>query len=58
MIVSIRKRYPGNARKVMTALWAMGLMMLAKTIVVVSEHVNVQRPLGGGWRAPANIDPR
>src|SRR5438552_590662 len=41
VIVSIKKRYPGHARKVMTALWGMGLMMLAKTIVVVSEHVNV-----------------
>ena len=29
-LVSIRKRYPGQARKVMTALWGMGLMMLAK----------------------------
>src|SRR6266436_4786527 len=40
VIVSIKKRYPGQARKVMLALWGMGLMMLAKTIVVVSEHVN------------------
>src|SRR5439155_960613 len=30
VIVSITKRYPGHARKVMTALWGMGLMMLAK----------------------------
>ena len=47
VIVSIRKRYPGQARKVMQALWGMGLMMLAKTIVVVSEHVNVHDLSGG-----------
>ena len=58
VIVSIRKRYPGQARKVMTALWGMGLMMLAKTIVVVSEHVNVHDLSEVAWRATGNIDPR
>jgi len=58
VIVSIKKRYPGHARKVMTALWGMGLMMLAKTIVVVSEHVNVHDLSEVAWRATGNIDPR
>jgi 4-hydroxy-3-polyprenylbenzoate decarboxylase len=58
VIVSIRKRYPGQARKVMQALWGMGLMMLAKTIVVVSEHVNVHDLSEVAWRATSNIDPR
>jgi 4-hydroxy-3-polyprenylbenzoate decarboxylase len=58
VIVSIRKRYPGQARKVMTALWGMGLMMLAKTIVVVSEHVNVHDLSEVAWRATGNVDPK
>ena len=58
VIVSIRKRYPGQARKVMYALWGLGLMMLAKTIVVVSEHVNVHDLSQVAWRATGNIDPR
>src|SRR5919202_1027715 len=58
VIVSIKKRYPGQARKVMQALWGMGLMMLAKTIVVVSEHVNVHDLSEVAWRATGNIDPR
>jgi 4-hydroxy-3-polyprenylbenzoate decarboxylase len=58
VVVSIRKRYPGQARKVMTALWGMGLMMLAKTIVVVSEHVNVNDLSEVAWRATGNIDPK
>ena len=58
VIVSIRKRYPGHARKVMHALWGMGLMMLAKTIVVVSDHVNVHDLSEVAWRATGNIDPR
>lgn len=40
--VSIRKRYPGQAQKVMHALWGMGQMMFTKIIVVVDEGVNVQ----------------
>ncbi len=58
VIVSIRKRYPGQAHKVMLALWGMGLMMLAKTIVVVSEHVNVHDLSEVAWRATGNIDPK
>ncbi|HKB24661.1 MAG TPA: menaquinone biosynthesis decarboxylase [Methylomirabilota bacterium] len=58
VIVSIKKRYPGQARKVMTALWGMGLMMLAKTLVVVSEHVNVHDLSEVAWRATGNIDPK
>jgi len=58
VIVSIRKRYPGQARKVMMALWGMGLMMLAKTILVVSEHVNVHDLSEVAWRATGNIDPK
>jgi len=58
VIVAIRKRYPGHARKVMQALWGMGLMMLAKTIVVVSEHVNVHDLSEVAWRATGNIDPK
>jgi 4-hydroxy-3-polyprenylbenzoate decarboxylase len=58
VIVSIRKRYPGQARKVMYALWGLGLMMLAKTIVVVSEHVDVQNLSEVAWRATGNIDPK
>jgi len=58
VIVSIKKRYPGQARKVMTALWGMGLMMLAKSILVVSEHVNVHDLSEVAWRATGNIDPK
>jgi 4-hydroxy-3-polyprenylbenzoate decarboxylase len=58
VIVSIKKRYPGQARKVMYGLWGLGLMMLAKTIVVVSEHVDVHDLSEVAWRATGNIDPK
>jgi 4-hydroxy-3-polyprenylbenzoate decarboxylase len=56
--VSIKKRYPGQAKKVMSALWGMGLMMLAKLIIVVDEGVDVQNVSEVMWRVFNNIDAR
>jgi 4-hydroxy-3-polyprenylbenzoate decarboxylase len=42
MLVSIRKSYPGQARKVMNAVWSLGQAMFTKCIIVVDEDVNVQ----------------
>ncbi|MZP28120.1 menaquinone biosynthesis decarboxylase [Heliobacterium undosum] len=58
VVVSIKKKYPGHARKVMCSLWGMGQMMFAKTIVVVDEDVNVQDMSEVWWRLFNNIDPR
>jgi 4-hydroxy-3-polyprenylbenzoate decarboxylase len=35
MLVSIRKSYPGQARKVMAAIWSLGQAMFTKCIIVV-----------------------
>lgn len=42
MIVSIKKSYPGQARKVMNAIWSLGQAMFTKCILIVDEDVNVQ----------------
>jgi 4-hydroxy-3-polyprenylbenzoate decarboxylase len=42
MIVSIKKSYPGHARKVMNAIWSLGQAMFTKCVIVVDEDVNVQ----------------
>ena len=57
VFVSIDKQYPGQAQKVMSALWGQGLMALAKVIVVVDKEVNVQDPDEAWWVALNNIDP-
>ena len=57
VLVSIKKEYPGQARKVMYGLWGMGLMSLAKTIIVVDHFVNVQDVSEVTWRVTNNIDP-
>jgi len=56
--VSIRKRYPMHARKVIHALWGLGQMMFTKIIVVFDEDVNVQDMSEVIWRLGANIDPK
>jgi len=40
-IISIKKRYPGQAKKVMMGLWGMGQLSLTKTFVVVDDNINV-----------------
>ena len=57
VFVSIRKEYPGQAFKVMNALWGQGLMSLAKVLVIVDEWVNVRNKEEAWWVALNNIDP-
>jgi 4-hydroxy-3-polyprenylbenzoate decarboxylase len=55
--VSIRKRYPGHAFKVMNALWGLGQLMFTKMIFVFDEEVDVQNIQECIWRIANNIDP-
>jgi 4-hydroxy-3-polyprenylbenzoate decarboxylase len=57
-IISIRKSYPGQARKIMNAVWGMGQMMFTKFVVVVDEHVDVHDYSEVTWRVFNNVDPR
>ena len=58
VFVSIRKEYPFHARKVMSALWGLGQMMLTKFIVIVDEDVDVQNQDDVLWKLGNNVDPR
>ena len=57
VFVSIDKKYPGQAWKVMHALWGAGLMSLAKVLVVLDKWVDVRNPDAAWWVALNNIDP-
>lgn len=57
-VISIKKSYPQQAKKVMHAIWGMGQMMFTKMIIVVDEHVNVQVMEEVWWRVFNNIDAR
>jgi 4-hydroxy-3-polyprenylbenzoate decarboxylase len=58
ILVSIRKSYPGHARKVMSAIWGLGQAMFSKVIVVVDDDVDVQNVREVAWKALNNIDPQ
>jgi 4-hydroxy-3-polyprenylbenzoate decarboxylase len=57
MLVSIKKSYPGQARKVMSAIWGLGQAMFSKCIVVVDEDCDVQDVREVVLRVTNNIDP-
>jgi 4-hydroxy-3-polyprenylbenzoate decarboxylase len=55
-MISIKKTYPQQAKKVMHAVWGMGQMMFTKMIIIVDSHVNVQDEQEVWWRVFNNID--
>jgi 4-hydroxy-3-polyprenylbenzoate decarboxylase len=57
MIVSIKKSYPGQARKVMNAIWSLGQAMFTKCIIVLDEDVDVQDVGEVALKALNHIDP-
>jgi 4-hydroxy-3-polyprenylbenzoate decarboxylase len=52
VIVSIRKAFPGHARKVMHAIWGLGMLSLSKSVVVVDDYEQVF------FHVCANVDPK
>lgn len=57
-ILSIRKSYPMHAKKVMSAVWGLGMMSLTKFVVIVDEHVDVHDESEVAWRVFNNVDPK
>ncbi|MDQ1718659.1 MAG: 4-hydroxy-3-polyprenylbenzoate decarboxylase, partial [Pseudonocardiales bacterium] len=55
-IVSINKRFPKHAHKVMNAIWGAGLLSLSKLIVVVDADCDVHDYTEVAWRAFGNVD--
>jgi 4-hydroxy-3-polyprenylbenzoate decarboxylase len=55
-IISIKKSYPGHAKKIIHGLWGKGQMMFAKLIIVVDDDVDVQDISYTAWRVLNNVD--
>ena len=58
VIVSIKKSYPGQARKVIHALWGLGQLTFTKVIIVVDRDVDVHNLSQVAWLSFMNIDPQ
>jgi 4-hydroxy-3-polyprenylbenzoate decarboxylase len=57
-IVSIKKAFPGHARKVMHAIWGLGMLSLTKGVVIVDGHVDVHDYEQVMFYVGANVDPK
>ncbi|MEO9309211.1 MAG: menaquinone biosynthesis decarboxylase [Nitrososphaera sp.] len=56
-IISIKKRYPGQAKKVMMGLWGLGQLALTKIFVVVDDDINVHDINDVIWAITTRADP-
>jgi 4-hydroxy-3-polyprenylbenzoate decarboxylase len=56
-IISIKKQYPGQAKKVMMGLWGMGQLSLTKIFVVVDSDINVHDMNDVIWAVTSRTDP-
>ncbi|MBI4393926.1 MAG: menaquinone biosynthesis decarboxylase [Euryarchaeota archaeon] len=56
-IVSIKKRYPHHAKKVMMGLWGLGQMMFTKIFIVVDDDVDVHNMREVLWAFTTRYDP-
>jgi 4-hydroxy-3-polyprenylbenzoate decarboxylase len=57
-IVSVKKRYPGHAKKLMNAVWGLGLLSLTRCVIVVDHDVDVHNLSDVAFRAFSNVDPQ
>ena len=56
IIISIKKKYPGHAKKIMNSVWGMGQMMYTKMVIVVDENIDPQDVSTVAWKVFNNID--
>jgi 4-hydroxy-3-polyprenylbenzoate decarboxylase len=57
-VIAIDKRYPGHARKVMTAIWGLGQIMFTKFVIIVDKDIDVQNLSEVALHVFGNTDPR
>ncbi|MHB1440560.1 MAG: menaquinone biosynthesis decarboxylase [Cuniculiplasma sp.] len=57
IVVSIKKRYPGHAKKVMFAIWGTGQLMFSKIVLIVDDDIDVHDRKQVIWAMGTRIDP-
>ncbi|TAN42115.1 MAG: menaquinone biosynthesis decarboxylase [Nitrospirae bacterium] len=55
-LISIKKSYPGHAKKIIHGLWGKGQMMFSKLLIIVDDDVDVQNISYTAWRVLNNVD--
>ena len=57
-LISIDKRYPYQAKKMMHSFWGLGQLMFSKIIIVVDKDVDVQNVEEVLFYVGSNVDPK
>lgn len=57
-LISIDKRYPGQAKKVINALWGLGQMASTKFIAIFDKDINLRDSGTVVWKLLNNVDPK
>jgi 4-hydroxy-3-polyprenylbenzoate decarboxylase len=57
-LISIDKKYPGQAKKVINALWGLGQMASTKFIAIFDKDINLREPGTVVWKLLNNVDPK
>ena len=57
-LVSIDKKHPGQAKKVINALWGLGQMASTKFIAVFDQDIDLRDSSTVVWKLLNNVDPR
>jgi 4-hydroxy-3-polyprenylbenzoate decarboxylase len=57
-VISVKKRYPGQAKKVMMGLWGMGQLSLTKIFVVVDPDIDIHNIREVLWAITTRADPK
>ncbi len=57
-LVSIDKKFPGQAKKVIHALWGLGQMASTKFIVIFDKGIDLRDSKTVLWKLLNNVDPR
>jgi 4-hydroxy-3-polyprenylbenzoate decarboxylase len=58
VIVKIKKRYPGQGKKVINTIWGTGMLMLSKFVIVCDEDVNIHDYSEVTWKVMNHVDPQ
>jgi len=56
-IISIDKKFPGHANKVINAVWGLGQLMFTKFVIIVDSDVDVHDISAVSWKIFNNTDP-
>ncbi len=57
-LVSIDKKFPGQAKKVINALWGLGQMASTKFIVIFDKDIDLRDSSTVVWKLLNNVDPK